>query len=220
MQTKTSLHLKGIDISHWNGVIDFNAVKKDGIDFVYIKATEGIDFTDPMFQHNVKGAREEGIYIGAYHYANPSSPFDTSEPYKEAEFFVNIMKIYMPDFGDIMPVLDLEEPTQPGILTPDQLVSWTWIFHDRVKELTNRQVMLYTGTWFIQQNDDFGYKLSDLPLWIAEYEKYGITQPSDCGGWDEWLVWQYSEDGKVNGISGKVDLNAGATSIEQLRGCI
>ncbi|MEZ2661731.1 GH25 family lysozyme, partial [Aneurinibacillus aneurinilyticus] len=42
----------------------FNAVKKDGIDFVYIKATEGIDFTDPMFQHNVKGAREEGIYIG------------------------------------------------------------------------------------------------------------------------------------------------------------
>jgi lysozyme len=63
MQARTSLHLKGIDISHWNGAIDFNAVKNDGINSVYIKATEGIDFVDSMFQNNVTGARKGYLLV-------------------------------------------------------------------------------------------------------------------------------------------------------------
>lgn len=218
MQPRTSSNLKGIDISHWDGTIDFSAVKRDGIDFVYIKSTGGDDFVDPMFLTNVQSAKNAGIAIGAYHYAKPTAPFNPGEPYRQAQFFIETMSRHMPDFGDLMPVLDLEEPASQGILSPDELVSWAWVFVDHVKEQTNRQVMLYTGTWFVQQNNDFGYKLSDLPLWIAEYEKYGSTQPTDCGGWNHWLLWQYSEDGTVEGVPGNVDLNVGSVSLEQLRG--
>ncbi|OIK08740.1 hypothetical protein BIV60_25550 [Bacillus sp. MUM 116] len=216
MPPATSANLKGIDVSHWQGTIDWNQVKNSGIAFVYAKASESTTYTDSMFLTNVKGARAAGLPIGAYHYARPSSPYTSDDAKAEAQYFVNVMKNGgMGDFGDIMPVLDLEQPASTGTLTSVEIASWARVFADTVKSLTNRQVMVYTGAWFVQQYNDFGGKLSDLPVWIA---RYGITQPPVVGGWTQWTAWQYSDKGTVPGISGNVDLDYGPTSIDALKG--
>ncbi|WP_051633535.1 GH25 family lysozyme [Bacillus sp. UNC41MFS5] len=216
MPPATSANLKGIDVSHWQGTINWNQVKNSGIAFVYAKASEGTTYTDTMFSTNVQGARAAGLPIGAYHYARPSAPYNPDEAKAEAQYFVNVMKNGgMGDFGDIMPVLDLEEPAATGTLTSDEIASWARVFTDTVKSLTKRQVMVYTGAWFVQQYNDFGGKLSDLPVWIA---RYGITQPPAVGGWTQWTAWQYSDRGTIPGILGPVDLDYGPTSIDALKG--
>lgn len=215
MPPATSANLKGIDVSHWQGTIDWKQVKNSGIAFVYAKASQGTTNTDPMFSTNVQGARAVGLPIGAYHYASPSAPYSPDDAKAEAQYFVNVMTNGgMGDFGDIMPVLDLEQPATTGTLTSDEIASWARVFTDTVKSLTNRRVMVYTGAWFVQQYNDFGGKLSDLPVWIA---RYGITQPPAVGGWTQWTAWQYDQ-GTVPGISGNVDLDYGPTSIDALRG--
>jgi GH25 family lysozyme M1 (1,4-beta-N-acetylmuramidase) len=219
MQPATSANLKGIDVSHWQGTIDWNKVKSSGIAFVYAKASQGTTYTDNFFSANVQGARAAGLPIGAYHYASPSAPYNPDQAKAEAQYFVDVMKNEgMSDFGDIMPVLDLEQPDTTGILTSDEVVSWARVFTDTVKSLTNRQVMIYSGAWFVQQYNDFGGQLSDLPLWIAAWTRYGTTQPPAVGGWTEWTVWQNSDQGIVPGISGYVDLDYGPMSIDALRG--
>ncbi|MBP0725784.1 InlB B-repeat-containing protein [Bacillus sp. RG28] len=215
MPPATSANLKGIDVSKWQGTIDWKQVKNSGIAFVYAKASQGTTYTDPMFSTNVQGARAAGLPIGAYHYASPSAPYSPDDAKAEAQYFVNVMTNGgMGDFGDIMPVLDLEQPATTGTLTSDEIASWARVFTDTVKSLTNRRVMVYTGAWFVQQYNDFGGKLSDLPVWIA---RYGITQPPAVGGWTQWTAWQYDQ-GTVPGISGNVDLDYGPMSIDSLRG--
>lgn len=219
MQPATSANLQGIDVSHWQGTIDWNQVKNAGVAFAYAKSSEGTTYTDPMFSTNLQGARAAGIPFGAYHYASPSAPYSPDQAKAEAQYFVNVMKnAGMGDFGDIMPVLDLEQPAATGTLTSDEIASWARVFVDTVKSLTNRQVMVYTGDWFVEQYNDFGGQLSDLPVWIAAWTRYGNTQPPAVGGWTQWTAWQYSDQGSIPGISGAVDLDYGPTSIDALRG--
>jgi GH25 family lysozyme M1 (1,4-beta-N-acetylmuramidase) len=219
MQPATSANLPGIDVSHWQGTIDWKQVKNSGIAFAYAKASQGTTITDPMFATNVQGARAAGLPIGAYHYANPSAPYNPDQAKAEAQNFVNVMQnAGMGDFGDIMPVLDLEEPAATGTLTSDEIASWGRVFVDTVKSLTNRQVMIYTGDWFVEQYNDFGGQLSDIPVWIAAWTRYGNTQPPAVGGWTQWTAWQYSDQGSVPGVTGAVDLDYGPTSIDALRG--
>ncbi|WP_180960294.1 GH25 family lysozyme [Neobacillus cucumis] len=219
MQPATSANLKGIDVSHWQGTIDWNQVKNSGIAFAYAKVSQGTTYTDPMFSTNLQGARAAGLPFGAYHYASPSAPYNPDQAKAEAQYFVDVMKNEgMGDFGDIMPVLDLEQPAATGTLTSDEIASWARVFTDTVKSLTNRQVMVYTGDWFVEQYNDFGGKLSDLPVWIAAWTRYGNTQPPAVGGWTQWTAWQYSDQGSVPGVSGYVDLDYGPTSIDALRG--
>ncbi|MDP4107999.1 MAG: glycoside hydrolase family 25 protein, partial [Bacillota bacterium] len=196
MQPATSANLQGIDVSHWQGTIDWNQVKNAGVAFAYAKASEGTTYTDPMFSTNLQGARAAGIPFGAYHYASPSAPYSPDQAKAEAQYFVNVMKnAGMGDFGDIMPVLDLEQPAATGTLTSDEIASWARVFVDTVKSLTNRQVMVYTGDWFVEQYNDFGGQLSDIPVWIAAWTRYGNTQPPAVGGWTQWTAWQYSDQG-------------------------
>jgi GH25 family lysozyme M1 (1,4-beta-N-acetylmuramidase) len=219
MQPATSANLQGIDVSHWQGTIDWNQVKNAGVAFAYAKASEGTTYTDPMFSTNLQGARAAGIPFGAYHYASPSAPYSPDQAKAEAQYFVDVMKnAGMGDFGDIMPVLDLEQPASTGTLTSDEIASWARVFVDTVKSLTNRQVMVYTGDWFVEQYNDFGGQLSDLPVWIAAWTRYGNTQPPAVGGWTQWTAWQYSDQGSIPGISGAVDVDYGPTSIDALRG--
>jgi hypothetical protein len=84
--------LKGIDLSHWQGNVDFARIKASGVKFVYVKATQSTTFTDPTFATNVKNARDAGIPIGAYHYAKPTAPLNLTEAKNQATFFVNTMK--------------------------------------------------------------------------------------------------------------------------------
>lgn len=165
MQPATSANIKGIDVSHWQGTIDWKEVKNSGIAFAYAKASQGTTITDPMFATNVQGARAAGLPIGAYHYANPSAPYSPDQAKAEAQNFVNVMQnAGMGDFGDIMPVLDLEEPAITGSLTSDEIASWGRVFVDTVKSLTNRQVMIYTGDWFVDSTTILAVSFQIFPF--------------------------------------------------------
>jgi GH25 family lysozyme M1 (1,4-beta-N-acetylmuramidase) len=221
MQPMTEANLRGINVSHWDGTIDWAQVKASGISFAYLKAADGKGIVDPNFAFNVSHARMAGMPIGAYYYARPTAPLNPDQARTQAQYFVNAMKQNgLGDYGDLMPVLDLEEPADPGTMSGNDLALWARTFVDTVKVLTNRQTMLYTGIWFIQQYDDFGGTMSDLPLWAADYTYYGDTQPPISGGWTRWMVWQHTDQGTVPGIAGLVDLDAGPSSLLELKGAL
>ncbi|EJW15361.1 glycoside hydrolase family 25 protein [Paenibacillus alvei] len=208
MQSRSESDVKGIDVSHWEGKIDWEKVKLEGFQFAYVKASESTSTKDPNFSRNVKGAKEAGLLVGAYHFARP----DKNKASDEAEHFVSFLTQYP---TDLLPVLDLEEPEDPKKISVTALVQWVQSFINVVKGKTGRDVMLYTGSWFIDLFQQFNNALSDLPLWIANYRT--TSSPPDNGGWTRWTIWQYSEKGKVSGIDGDVDLNV-AGSLDELKG--
>ena len=128
--------------------------------------------------------------IGAYHFARP----EQNDAISEAKYFVSILQSNQ---TDLMPVLDLESPTDPSNsnLTGNAISNWARSFINYVKQATGKDVMLYTGVWYI---NEFGISgLSDIPLWIA---KYSSTPPADAGGWTAWTAWQYTDSGQISGV--------------------
>ncbi|UVI32990.1 glycoside hydrolase family 25 protein [Paenibacillus spongiae] len=208
MQTRSDENVKGIDVSHWEGDIDWSKVRSEEVQFAYIKASENTTSIDPNFSKNIEEAKKAGLLVGAYHFARPEK-YSAED---EAKHFVKLLKS---NPTDLMPVLDLESPKDPNKISVSDLVQWVRTFVDYVKKETGRQVMLYTGNWFIDLYQQFQYDLSDLPIWIANYGN--ISAPPDGGGWTQWTVWQYTENGKVDGIDDNVDLNA-AVSLVALKG--
>jgi GH25 family lysozyme M1 (1,4-beta-N-acetylmuramidase) len=211
MQGRSNKNLKGIDVSKWQGVIDWAKVKAAGIQFVYIKCTDGGSAVDPSFATNAKAARAQKIPAGAYHYSRPSAPYNAAEPVNEARHFIATMKAAWGDCGDIMPVLDYEETT----LGTEDSIKWIRAFVDTVKKEAAREVMLYAAIYqMVEKFNGFNNQLADLPLWVAHYDRFNNnTNPPDMGGWKEWTVWQYSDQGKIDGITGYVDLDAGPLSL-------
>ncbi|NEW06886.1 hypothetical protein GK047_12825 [Paenibacillus sp. SYP-B3998] len=213
MQNRTDTDIMGIDVSHHNGDIDWNAVKNSGVQFAYMKASEGDNFKDNKFETYVKEARAAGLPAGAYHFARPTD----NAPQTEARHFLDTLKTGMPDYGDLMPVLDLEAPTEASQSNGEFISNWARSFISVIQQETGKQVLLYTGNWFVNQFDNLNNALKDIPLWIANYSN--IQAPPDCGGWTRWLVWQYTEKGTVSGIEGHIDMNA-ATSLAALKGTL
>lgn len=179
--------MKGIDVSRWQGNIDWKKVKADGIGFVFIKATEGVGYTDPNFAKNVQGAYNVGLDIGAYHFARFTSKQDAIN---EAKYFVSVITgkpLNLPH------VLDIE--TNDAGLSYGELTEAVQAFLNYVRENTKHPVMIYTYKSFLNKFK----KPSDVPFW---YARYGVEKPDiECD------YWQYTDKGKVNGINGYVDLN-------------
>jgi lysozyme len=193
MQAKSENDLLGIDVSHHNGAIDWPKVKADGVQFAYIKSTEGTGYIDPRFRSNAAGARAAGIKVGFYHYAHA----EKNQPYAEAEAFYKATR----GMGVDLPYcLDLEG--ESGILSMVSLTAWAVTFMREVKRLTGKGVILYTGAYFAR--DELGKAAGEFPLWIAHY---GATVPLGNNTWGEWAAFQYTDKGKVDGIAGYVDMD-------------
>jgi lysozyme len=212
MQDKSSDNIQGIDVSHYEGAVDWSKVKSAGVVFAYAKATEGNTLIDPYLKRNFEQARQNQIVVGAFHTARPTSPFNPSEAVSQASFFANTLQNQLGDYGDIMPVLDLEFNSG---LTASDLAQWTRIFLDTTKKITHKKVILYTGVWFLQANGNLKNEFADVPLWIAYYKS---NTPPDCAGWKRWLIWQYTDKGKMEGVGPNTDLNAGPFSVDDLKG--
>ncbi|WEG13820.1 GH25 family lysozyme [Pullulanibacillus sp. KACC 23026] len=193
MQKRSDQNFKGIDVSHWQGEIQWEKVKNAGMSFVYIKATEGTSVTDPCFSQNVKGAKQAGLMVGAYHFGRFK---DGEKAEKEANHFAQIVK---PFSLDLPPVLDIE--TNQGLSKKD-LSSAALVFRQRLKSQLSADCMLYTSTHFAKEHLDLTVK--KLPVWIAHY---GVLTPKENGIWENWDVFQFSDQGTVPGIKGNVDLN-------------
>lgn len=192
VQTRGEQHIRGIDVSHWQGDIDWQKVKADGIRFAIIKATEGTAFVDPNFKRNVNGARAAGVRVGAYHYAHPDK-----DPIQQVEHLLRTMEGLKLDFP---PALDLE--VNHG-LSKEQVTHFALRWLSGIERRIGRKPIFYSYTSFIQAY--IGAELGSWPLWIAHYD---VDRPRENGVWESWQVFQYRSTGRVNGIAGSVDMNA------------
>ncbi|MEI5909444.1 GH25 family lysozyme [Bacillus spongiae] len=183
------MKIKGIDVSHWQGNINWDKVQKDGVKFAFIKATQGTSYSKVhYFKDNAKKAVKEGIHVGAYHYATFSS---VSEAIKEAKYFLSVVKGFKLDYPL---VLDLEEDKK-GV-SKKQLTDGAIAFLE-VLENGGHFAMLYTGKSFLENQLD-EKRLKPYALWVARYN-YELGRHAD--------IWQHTSSGRVNGISGNVDMN-------------
>lgn len=204
--------LTGIDISHWNAVSDWGAVKRAGIYYSNAKATEGTYYTDDTFWDSNDGARGRGLLSGAYHFAIP----DDSSGAEQAEFFVDNGGGWTADGQTLPGTLDIEYNPYGDTcydLSNSAMAAWIRDFNDTYKDLTGRYPMVYTtANWWDScvGSDAFG---SVNPLWVAHY---GASSPSLPDGWSTYVFWQYTSEGSVDGIDGDVDMNVYQGSLNEL----
>ncbi|MBM7565072.1 GH25 family lysozyme [Paenibacillus sacheonensis] len=194
MQAKSASNLKVIDVSHYQGNVDWKKVRGDGVVGAFIKATEGTTFKDSTLSSNAVNAAAEGLLVGFYHYAHP----EKTDAVSEAAYFASVIAGYKSDFPY---VLDVEGDASK--LGADKLTDWCVKWLQEVKRLTGRDTMIYSGASFA--NSYLGKALGQWPLWIAHY---GVDTPMGNNTWSEWAVFQYTSTGIVDGIAGNVDVNA------------
>ncbi|HYO40421.1 MAG TPA: GH25 family lysozyme [Nocardioidaceae bacterium] len=188
----------GIDISHWQGTVNWTKVRSDDVTFAFLKATEGTTYADPTLATNWAGAERVGIYRAAYHFARPSAAAGSAQ--RQARFFVSKAGTF-DGKGDLPPVLDLEAT---GGLGPRALRTWVSTWLTTVEELTGRTPIIYFSPYFWIDNLGNTTAFTRYPLWIAHYT---TKQPMVPGGWPTWTFWQRTSSGRVDGISGNVDMN-------------
>lgn len=224
MQDRNPLSTFGPDLNEFSKDVDFLTLSKNS-DFVYLRASgsgSGKFRVDRKFLFFAKECRRLGIPCGAYHFGKPSKDLESAK--LQADKFIEILQeAFGPlDYGDLFPVIDVEVPVDRSLST-SELVKWIDTFRYRFEEKTRRRLMLYTGLFFIALYDDFKvegkYPLSDMPLWLAMYTKIPSNPkiPPNIGGWRRWTMWQYTEEGKLDGVGNLVDLNWGPNSIDSLK---
>ena len=197
--------LKIIDISRWNTVTNWNKIKASGVDLVIIKATQGHSltsshhlFTDSKFHTHIQGAIAAGIPVGVYHFLTSSN--DT-EAIREANYFCEVISRYKDKI--VFAVCDAENYNNPHLLNLDRIDLTCRIntFCNRVREHGYR-VIHYTNVDHIR--NFINLDQIPFPVWVASY---GQTKPVVAG--QKMMIWQYTDKGRVAGISGNVDMNHG-----------
>lgn len=181
----------GIDVSQWQGEIDYAQVRDAGIKIVYIKATEGQNFIDPYFEENYINAKSNGLKIGFYHFLVAR----TEEAARlEARHFVTTIA---GKEVDCKLAMDFESF---GDLSVQEINNISEIFLQEVESLSGKNAVIYSDT--SNARNVFSEELTRYPLWVAEY---GVSEPQDNGKWENWQGWQYTDSGRVSGINGNVD---------------
>jgi lysozyme len=198
MALKKKINMFGIDVSQWQGVIDWKAVKEDpkNVEFAIIKATEGVGFRDKQLVYNAVEAKRNNIKISYYHFATLNSKNVEADAKAEAEYFLATIKD-LPK-ADLPLVLDIETD-KIGLSNTEVLLYINTFF----KALGTNDYMLYSYTPFLNINLPKNHGLGNIPLWIAAYTR-SLKLPN---GWTKCWAWQYTQKGKINGIKGNVDLN-------------
>lgn len=183
----------GIDISRYQGTVDFDRVAADGIDIVYMRAGEGNDYIDPEYERNYQQAREAGLKSGAYLYVTATT---VDEGREQAKFFASLLQ--GKEFA-CRPVMDFENLRGLNRQTANDIAL---AFLQTLEEETGVTPAIYTGAYKVEAVWDAD--LAAYPLWIAEY---GAEEPKTTGAWKEWSGFQYTDKGQVDGIDGDVDLD-------------
>lgn len=188
----------GVDVSHYQGTINWSSVKAAGIQFAWIKATEGTSYTDPEFSANYLHAYNNKVIRGAYHFARP----DLSGGATQADFFASHGGAWSADNLTLPGMLDLEGgcygKTQSG------MQSWILNFYNEYKSRTTRDVVIYTSpSWWNTCTGGWSGMSTRSPLWVADWTT--ASNPTIPNGFPYATVWQYTDSGSVSGISGAVD---------------
>ncbi|MBR1784365.1 MAG: glycosyl hydrolase family 25 [Bacteroidales bacterium] len=184
-QAAAQVRTRGIDVSKYQGTINWSKVAKDStIRFVYIKATEGTSIQDPMYRTNLKGAKKAGLLVGSYHlYSSRTTAYQQMG---------NIRKVILKKEQDLVPVLDIEGH-HSGRLNMERV--------DKLLELMEKEYgvkpIIYTSEK-LYKTHFATKKYQRYHIFIANYRSYPTTR---------FTLWQYTERGHCAGISGYVDFS-------------
>ncbi len=190
-------HLRGIDISAWQGAVDWTAIKNDGVSFAVVRVSDGLAYPDKYFVANWKGMKAEGVVRGVYQFFRPKD-----DPIAQAELLLaKLEEAGGLEDTDLPPVLDLEDDdgVSAALYQERALV---WIKY--IEEKTGRTPIVYSAAFFSKFT---GKAFSDYPLWVANYKASTMSCPVMPDGWSKWAIWQWTDKGTVAGISGGVDEN-------------
>ena len=193
--------LRGIDVSEYQGVIDWDAVAADGVDFAFIRVSHSTIHYDDRFDVNWEQSQAAGVTVGVYQYYEPAE-----DPIAQADLMLAAIGDQP---GDLPPVIDVETA---GGLSGDQIAAsvQTWI--DHVEDELGVRPIIYTGSYFwndVVASDAF----VDYPLWIAHYF---VECPLTPTPWTRWTFHQHSDSGTTGGISGPVDQNVFNGTLDDL----
>jgi lysozyme len=192
----------GIDAARWQGEIDWKRAARNGVNFAFLKATEGGDMLDPSFRDNWRGAKRAGVLRGAYHFYYFCTPAKT-----QARWFIrNVPK----EAGALPPVLDMEwnhlSPTCKTRPPAREVRAQMTTFLDMVERHYGQRPIIYTTPAFYDDNDLD--RMTGEEFWLRSVAKtLDRVYPGQA-----WAFWQYSGTGRIGGIEGNVDLNAFAGS--------
>ena len=217
----------GIDVSGWDSTSDWNSVFNQGVRFVFVKASENTS-SDSKFSQHWQGSKSVGMYRGAFHFFH--SELDTAA--QQATAFIQAVGS---DRGELPPVLDLEpvldankkdiSPSGNTLLTRVK----TWL--DAVESAFGRKPMIYTSNSYATSHGVNASWLVNYPLWLAQYPWMAGTHneytdpavPPMPGGipqqppvFQPWIIWQYTESGRLNAFSGGIDFNYFNGSLDDL----
>lgn len=200
---------EGIDVHGDKGRIDWVAVRRAGVEFAFVKCSEGLTFEDARIAENLAVAAKAGILVGPYHYARPDLRPYALGAVAEADAFVKRMKAagWSPDVH-ARPALDLEEGG-------GDLSGWALAFLLRVEEKSGVRPILYTYSSFATSYLTRGKHADELAkylLWLANYsvndgKRHSVATPSP---WKSIAVHQYTSSGSVSGVGGRCDRNYAA----------
>lgn len=193
----------GIDISHHQGRINWERLKKGNSDeppisFVYMKATEGSSHCDKRYSDNWSKAKENGFTRGAYHYFSTASSGE-----KQANLFISKVKL---EPGDLPPMVDIEEKPEDRL----QFITELKTFIQKVEEHYGVKPIIYSYAKYYNRylKDEF---FNDYDLWVAHYY---VNTPAIKR---EWKLWQFSDIGRIPGIKERTDINAVNGGMETLQ---
>jgi lysozyme len=194
----------GIDVSYYQGNIDWPAVAASGVKFAIVRVSHSLQFFDPEFHDNLDGARAAGIHTGVYQYFEPDE-----DPVAQANLLLDSMGPLLP--GDLPPMIDVESTAGQSPAAVANAVQ-AWI--DHVEGALGVKPIIYSGYYFWNDNvgsDAFG----EYPLMLPWY---GVDCPGGVPtGWDMWTIHQYCDCGDVAGIAGNVDVNRFNGSLADLQ---
>lgn len=194
----STMAIQGIDISKWQGVIDWQAVRSAGTRFAFIKATEGGDHIDPKFLDNWNGAKAAGVARGAYHFV-----FWCRPAHEQVVWFTQ----HIPRDPDALPpVLDVEwnshSKTCPQRISKDLALEKIRLMLDELEKHTGKRPVIYTDIPFHEEVLEGQFR--DYVFWIRSTAAEPSTRYRDR----DWGFWQFTTTGRVPGITGNVDRNA------------
>lgn len=205
MESGLSSNAQGIDVSSYQGTIEWERVAQAGKAFAFIKATEGASGVDPQFQANWSGAKAAGLLRGAYHFYRVGA-----DPHQQAMSFLRVVQ---PGTEDLPPALDVETGGDGGAI-----IAGIQVWLDAVEQATGKTPILYTNPSFWTRLGTSGDSFAKYPLWIANY---GVTSPTVPPPWSKqkpnWTFWQFSESGSISGIKGNVDLDLYQGTLQALQ---
>jgi lysozyme len=195
----------GIDVSSYETSIDWAMAKASGVDFAFIRVSDGLQYRDPKFATYWPGAKAAGVMRGAYQFFRPSQ-----DPIAQADLLLNAIGPRMP--GDLPPVIDVE--TTSG-LAPAQVEASVRAWVDHVTAAIGRRPIIYAG-YYSWQDYTGNANLTSSPLWHAQYTSAAC--PNIPTPWTRWLFWQHSSTGTVPGVLGEpTDMNVFDGTLDELR---